>query len=265
MATDGWFPGAIRDPGKNVNYRSGRTSNQMDVAHFTVGTDSRALIRNNGLAAFLFPKQGPPFQFAQADSVTAHACEFNRKGCGYEVERLNWDEPFTADQTRWVGEVLRWRNAEYGVPLVHYGGPRLPTDTGFRGIANHGSLVHHACDQHTDGWTDAEFQAAVGSVTTPASVKKDRHMKFIQNTDQDLGIWQTDGIVKSHVTAELWAFYNGPFGAAIASELGFTNLGVVKVNQAVWDSWITVPDDSAGIVKRFLAKLFPAKAARAGA
>lgn len=161
-----WFPAAIRDPGKNAGYRSGHASMQLAVDHFTVGRDSRALIRDKGLAQFLFPKQGQPFQFAEADAVCSHACEWNRLGPGLEFERLNWDEPLTAEQIHWGGEVTKWLSVTYGIPLVHHGGARLPIGDGFRGFVNHGSLVHRACDQHTDGITDADFAAMVGTPTT---------------------------------------------------------------------------------------------------
>lgn len=159
-----WFPDAIVDPGLNTNYRRGRTTNQMDVSHETVGRDSRALIRDRGLAAFLFPKRGKPFQFCPDNAVTSHACEFNFLGAGFEVERFP-GEPMTADQTYWVGRVLRWRHETRGIPLNHWpkSRGRLPIGTGFRGTADHGGLVHRACDQHTDGWPGDEYQRALAA------------------------------------------------------------------------------------------------------
>mgnify|MGYP001562233769 CR=1 FL=1 len=163
-----WFPQAIRDPGRQANYRSGRCAAWIDVAHETVGRDSRGLIRDQGLAWILFPKAGPPIQFAPCNSTTAHACEFNTTGAGHEVERFP-GEPPTADQIHWIGEVLRWRNREWGVPLEHHvkENGRLPIGTGFRGTADHGGLTHHKCDQHTDGWPDPEYATFIAVAPAP--------------------------------------------------------------------------------------------------
>lgn len=154
-----WYPDAIRDPGKNAGYRRGHTKNQLAVLHFTVGTNSRALIRDNGLAAFLFPKVGKPWQFCEADSITSHACEWNDEGAGLEFERLNWGEALTPDQVKYGGGCIQWLHDTFGIPLAWHGGARLPIGSGFRGFVNHGSLVHLACDQHTDGVTAGEWEA----------------------------------------------------------------------------------------------------------
>jgi hypothetical protein len=161
---DAWFPQAIRDPGRQANYRSGRCAALIDVAHETVGRDSLALIRDQGLAWMLGPKVGPPIQFCPCDATTAHACEFNTTGAGYELERFP-GEPPTADQTYWMGAVLRWRYEQWGVPLAHHAKERgrLPIGTGFRGTADHGGLTHHKCDQHTDGWPDPEYANALAA------------------------------------------------------------------------------------------------------
>lgn len=155
-------PGCIVDPGLNANYRRGRTKRQLIVDHFTVGRDSRALIRDRGLAAFLLPKIGQPFQFAPADAVTSHACEWNDEGCGLEFERMNWGEPLTPDQIHWGGVITRWQRDRYGIPGVLWDTFRLQIGDPYRGSVNHGSLVHRACDQHTDGITQADFAAMMG-------------------------------------------------------------------------------------------------------
>lgn len=159
-----WDPGAIHDPGLNANYRRGRVSRQCNKAHFTVGRDSRALIRDRGLATYLFPKFGRRIQFAPIDAVCSDSCEWGDEGPGFEVERMGWHEPFTADQTREVGEALRFSNAVLGIPLDSFhDGARLPIGSPFRGTVNHGSLIHNACDMHSDGWTRGEFNAAIGA------------------------------------------------------------------------------------------------------
>ena len=218
---------------------------QLAVCHFTVGRDSRALIRDRGLAAFLFPKSGAPFQFCEANAITAHACEWNTKGPGLEVERLSWAEPFTTDQTRWVGEVCRWLSTVYGIPLVHHAtsAGRLPIGSTFRGFADHGALVHRACDQHTDGWTDTEWAAAIGG---PGLQEEDDGMGFTA-TGPDGTIWHCAGTTRRRVS---WDTANALAGLA----------SPVKYAGAIGPEALAGFSDSDG----FLARLFPAKAARAG-
>ena len=175
-----WIPGLRHDPGKNAGYRSGRTSRQLVVQHFTVGRDSYGLIKNNGLAAFLLPKSGVPWQFAEADAVTAHACEWNRAGAGLEFERLSWDEPLTDDQIHWGGVIVRWFADNYGIPLVLHDGARLPIGDGFRGSVNHGALVHRACDQHTDGITQDDFARMIGTATVVQSPTRNQEQSAMQ-------------------------------------------------------------------------------------
>lgn len=168
-----WHPDAIRDPGLNANYRRGRTTNRMDVAHETVGRDSRALIRDRGLAQFLVPKRGRFYQFAPDDAVCSHACEWNILGSGIEVERFP-GEPMTADQIHNVGSILHWRHSR-GIPLAHWSksSGRLPIGSSFRGTADHGGLTHRACDQHTDGWPGNEYSNALNAGDDMPLDKKD--------------------------------------------------------------------------------------------
>lgn len=137
--------------------------------HFTVGVNSRALIRDRGLAQFLLPKVGRPFQFAESDAACIDACEWGDEGPGLEFERMSWDEPLTEDQIFWGGYLVQTLHEQDGYPLVFHGGARLPVGDGFRGFVNHGSLVHNACDQHTDGVTADDFARMIqgASVVTP--------------------------------------------------------------------------------------------------
>lgn len=255
-----WFPGAIRDPGLNAGYRRGRTLNTHDVAHFTVGRDSRALIRNKGLAAFLFPKSGPPIQFCEVNSITSHACESNDDGCGYEAERMGWHEPLTPDQTRWIGEVVRWRNREWGVPLAHHGGARLPIGHGFRGVVNHGSLVHKACDQHTDGWTVEEWTAAVGSAPSPAP--------SVPQEDDTMLVHTIGAETHYSISESSWRQLH-PLEVLVLAQGGakFVDLTpeATQVLQRIADeNYQKLHAGPLATLVAWIAKLFPKKAERAG-
>lgn len=173
---DLWLPGAIQRPGLNAGYRVGRSQMRLGVCHFTVGTDSTP-IGDRGYFNILFPKVGPPIQFAETDAVTWHAAEYNPYGPGAEWERLPTGEyvrpglqraePLTADQIVWGG---RWVDhcAEWGIPKVLYDGPRFEVlNLGFSGQVNHGDLS----DQRSDGLTPEEWALIVGG--SPASLEDD--------------------------------------------------------------------------------------------
>lgn len=156
------MPDLIHDPGLNAGYRRGHVSNQCVKIHFTVGTDSHALIKNEGLAQFLVPKETRPVQFAEADAVCADSCEWNVTGPGIEFERLSDKEPLTPSQIEWGGRIIHWLSENYGYPLSFYDGPRLAIGDPFRGFVTHRSLVHKKCDQHTDYITPEDFAAMIG-------------------------------------------------------------------------------------------------------
>jgi len=168
-----WFPGAIRQPGKNAGYRRGRTKNQCAVLHFTVGTGdgTGTYIKNNGLAAFYIRKDGRVFQYAEADAICSHACEWNDEGPGLEFERESWNVALTDAQITSGGQLVLWLHDTFGFPLVHHGGARLPIGSPFRGFVNHGSLVHRACDQHTDGITKADFDRMIQGDDMPLTTQ----------------------------------------------------------------------------------------------
>lgn len=160
-----WFPGAIQDPGAAAGYKltyeraDGHNAMRTVKVHFTVGTDSRALIRNKGLAQFLFPKVGPPIQFAEVDAYCSDSGTWNGDGPGLEFERLSYDEALTADQIAAGARVITWLHAEWGFPLTLWDGERVvATDCGF---INHGSVLGRGSEHadHTDGVTRAEWDA----------------------------------------------------------------------------------------------------------
>ena len=157
---DPWLPGALRRPGALAGYARGTTRMQFAVEHFTVGTDSTG-IGDRGYFHLLFPKVGPPLQFAEIDALTWHAGPWNSYGPGAEFERLGYDEPLTADQLEWGGRYHHWLSSEWGIPLVHFRGP--PDGTRFDPSEFHGFPDHGAIDdQRTDGVTDAEFAPMAG-------------------------------------------------------------------------------------------------------
>lgn len=229
----GWADFAIRDPGLNAGYRRGRCGAQVDTLHFTVGVDSRALIRNRGLAQWLIPKAGAPYQFAEDDAACSHACEWNLLGDGIELERMGWHEPPTESQLYWMGRIVRWRAERRGIPLDHWPttAGRLPIGSGFRGFADHGGLTHRACDQHTDGWTEQEWRACLAATGTTTTTE-----------DESMMIWHATNIAGSESAFLVDGGYvvrefTGPPGAYMlpTDALAFTAAhGHVKYVEVTW-------------------------------
>lgn len=167
---DLWLPGAVRDPGLNAGYRKGKNSMRMPVWHWTVGTDSRALCRDQGLCNLLYPKVGAPFQFAEIDAFTFHAWSdaygrYSGRGPGFEVERFP-DEPLTDDQEHWIGQTIAWLHDEWDVPDVQYRGPRFP----WHGADFHGHVNHRDLHPNPDGISEPEWDAVTVSPPAPVPV-----------------------------------------------------------------------------------------------
>lgn len=154
----GWLPGAIIDPGRHANYEAGVTSCAMDVWHFTVGSNSIALIRDNGLCAFLIRDEGI-YEFGPSDAVHFTQCEWNRVATAVEIESL--DGSISPQQIAHLQYLTLWKMTEHGIPEAFYDGPRMPIGTPYRGVTNHRNLVHQACDQHSDGFDQWVFDAVV--------------------------------------------------------------------------------------------------------
>jgi hypothetical protein len=170
---DPWMPGAVRDPGALAGYARGTNNMQFSVCHFTAGTHSEG-IGKQGLFTILFPKVGPPIQYAEINALVWHAgvspngTYWNPYGPGAEWERLTADEPLTDDQYNWGAQWLNF-NETWGVPKIHYHGPRYyPGD--FRGFINHRDL----CSDRSDGLSDAEWDHMValsgGGAWPPAAL-----------------------------------------------------------------------------------------------
>lgn len=143
------LPGATLDPGAHWNYQAGRSSCLTLVQHYTVGRDSRALIRNNGLAPLLI-WDDIIWEYAPLDAVCYTQCEWNRRSIGYEVESL--DGTITDGQIANLAYAELFAMTTFGIPDVFYDGPRLPVGTDYRGVTNHRNLIHNACDMHSDGF-----------------------------------------------------------------------------------------------------------------
>lgn len=166
------IPGAILDPGAHWSYQAGYTSCALDVWHYTVGNDSRALIRDRGLAAILVRDEGF-YQYAPADAVCYTQCEWNREATATEVESI--DGTITDAEVAHLAYVTLWKLATFGIPGEFYDGPRLPIGSGFRGVTNHRALEHRACDQHSDGFGVDVWERVVGSSSSTPKGVRDMH------------------------------------------------------------------------------------------
>lgn len=157
------LPGAILDPGAHWNYEAGVSSCQMEVWHYTVGANSIALIRDQGLAAFLIRDEGI-YQFAPSDAVCFTQCEWNRVATATEVESLAGE--ISPQQLAHLQYLTLWKLTTHGIPQTFYDGPRLPIGYPYRGVTNHRDLVHAACDQHYDGYDQWVWEAVTAPTPT---------------------------------------------------------------------------------------------------
>lgn len=148
------FPGATWDPGAASGYAFGVNRMELVVEHFTVGVNSFP-IGKRGYFHTLFPKVGPPIQFAEINAVTWHAGPHNPRGPGHEFERLGYQEPLTDDQIGYGRDYHLWLHEEHGFPLSLYDGPKLQVPSDYRGFVNHGDLDK----DRTDGVTREEWAA----------------------------------------------------------------------------------------------------------
>lgn len=253
----GWFPGAQRDPATRAN-TTGNAKQNMRL-HYTVGTDSRALIRNKNLAHFLIAADGTVIQFGPTEAIFYDACEWNVTGWGIELESLNGS--LTDAQIAACGAVLRWGSEADGIPLIYRDSPddRLPVGTVYRGVITHRSLHEQKCDEHYDGFAPEVFARMIG--TSPAT-QGDDIMKgmFIRQTGT-VPIYLAVGGTKVYCTPDLYNTY-----AYLGVGIGMVNSDIHDIDAAAFESFVTITSNDS-VVKRlaaWIAKLFPAKAARAG-
>jgi len=168
-----WMPGLRHDPGLNAGYRAGRNRMYMVVDHWTAGRNSYGICKDRGLCQILLPKVGAPWQFSEIDAKCWHAGsaaygDYNGHGPGLEVERLSGDEPLTHDQRSWLGRINAWMAAEWGVPNVHYWGPRFP----WHGANFHGHVNHAQVHPNEDGVSPVEW-ASLGGPGPPDERRRD--------------------------------------------------------------------------------------------
>jgi hypothetical protein len=180
------IPGAVLDPGRHWNGAAGWFNPAALFQHYTVGRDSRALIRNNGLAPILI-WDDVIWQFAPLEAVCFTQCEWNRWGIGIEVESL--DGSITAAQIQNLSYVVLFALVTFGIPQVFYDGPRLPVGFPYYGVTNHRNLVHRACDQHYDGFDQWVWEAMTGA--PPVEVDMPQTAGLFQ--DDRGAVWVYDG------------------------------------------------------------------------
>jgi len=205
-----WMPGLLHHPGLNAGYRAGRNRMRMVVDHWTAGVNSYAICKDRGLCQFLLPKVGVPWQFAEVDAKCWHAGSaaygnYNGDGPGIEVERMGGHEPLTADQTHWLGRINAWLESEWGVPNVHYWGPRFP----WQGADFHGHVNHAQIHPNDDGLSPEEWASldnegemfTVGQMEDIAQWEKDTRRIILEQLIGDyeqgknegvLGQWEND-------------------------------------------------------------------------
>lgn len=167
------LPGAQYDPGRHWNYEAGWSSCLTVVQHYTVGTDSRAIIRNGGLAAILV-WDDVIWEFGPLDAVHFTQCEWNRRSIGIEVESL--DGSLTPGQIANLGYVVLYCLTQWGIPDVFYDGPRMPVGYDYRGVTNHRNLVHNACDMHSDGFDQWVWDAYHAPAPSPTEARRHNGM-----------------------------------------------------------------------------------------
>lgn len=203
-----WCPYATRDPGVSAGYAHGKVANVVSVvAHYTVGVDSRALIRDQGLAEFLVSRGGTVWQFAEVDAVCWQAGDpYNHRGPGIEVE---WYEPhdgpaiFTDVQRDATQALCHWLHEEWGVPLDYKAdAPRVADWVGW--IA-HRAVIEDA-DYHSDYWPQADWDAMTAAPPAPVPTEDDMPIIIRDNTNRTLlvtdeEVYEVSGLTTPNVVA----------------------------------------------------------------
>jgi len=173
------LPGAILDPGSHWSYQAGYSQCLMEVWHYTVGRNSIALCRDQGLVAFLVRDEGI-YQFSPSNAVNFTQCEWNRVATATEVESM--DGSMSEAQLRHLQYLTMWKLTTHGIPPFFYNGPRMPVLNGYQGVTNHRNLVHQACDQHYDGFDDWVWEYVSGGTPPtpePTPIPKGKKKMFV--------------------------------------------------------------------------------------
>lgn len=183
-----WYPKATQDPGVSAGYVHGRVYSMLSVVtHYTVGVDSRGLIRDQGLAEFLVARDGTIWQFCEVDAICYQAgYPYNGRGPGIEVEYYpdTDDAIFTAAARTACGGLVRWLNSEWGIPLTYY------DDTDNRigdyvGFISHRSVIEDAAYHH-DYWPRSDWDQMVSTpapTPLPPKPKEFTMIRLVSNTE----------------------------------------------------------------------------------
>lgn len=170
-----WYPAANRDPGVSAGYVHGQVISVVScVVHYTVGVNSRGLIRDEGLAEFLIDRDGTIWQFSEADAICYHAgYPYNGRGPGIEVEYYPDTDPvmFTDAARTATGGLVRWLNSEWGIPLDYYDNPDART-ADHHGFISHRSVIEDAA-YHNDYWPRPDWDQMLAPTPTPAPLPED--------------------------------------------------------------------------------------------
>lgn len=155
LVKDGWIIGFAREPGRNADYRAGRSLRWGACCHQTAGrcAGDRSILTNLG-GAYVprDPGCGPgATMFSQLDAVAFTQCEWNDELMPCEVEWLP-GQSFTAYQIDRCGLFVA-ACISVGVPDARLDPPvRVLIGTRIGGFIDHRKLQHRACDEHGDGW-----------------------------------------------------------------------------------------------------------------
>ena len=239
---DPWMPGLRHDPGRGSGYKAGQNAMRMVVDHNTGGTNSYEICKwgrpgyRTGLCQILLPQVGVPWQFTEIDAVCYHAGskpygDYNDDGPGIEVERPSLDVVLSDDQVYWLGEIVWWLDDVWGIPPIHYWGPRFPPhQADFHGHVNH-SDIH----PNLDGLTREEWDQITTQVVPVPDTSIGDGM-YISVTKEEGWFVVEGGIISSHFTGK-------PNDLGIPEELGSPQWQQVPVNEMH-------PFDMAAIQKR---------------
>lgn len=191
MGAIGQLPGARLVPGLLWAGQAGYSSCDMDCWHWTAGYNSIGIIRDRGLCQHLTRDEGIYAFTADAGMVAYTQCEWNRRATANEVESI--DGSVSEAQLALMAYREVWVVAQTGIPPVYFDAPamgaqRMPVGTPYRGVTTHRSLVHRACDMHSDGFDVWVWERVWGGGPPPApapELPKEGEMRLFRNRDDD--------------------------------------------------------------------------------
>lgn len=173
-----WYPRAVRDRGAAAGYTRGRNRTRSVKCHYTVGRDSWALIRDEGLAQWLVTRDGTVAQFAECDALCYDSGEWNDDGPGIEIEYYDEPDIFTDEARDATAALVHWLHDEWKFPLDYYDGDRLPEGT-WQGFIAHRSLQQS--QPHSDYWPRADWDRMVTAAPSPVPYESEGSMFFLKS------------------------------------------------------------------------------------